>query len=58
MFRPTGHSRMTPQRFGRRPAYAVALAADRSRGVTLADDVKLLAMSFVGGLVFMSVYLG
>ena len=40
--------------FGRK-GMGIAVAA--TRGPTLADDVKLFAMTFVGGFLFVSLYL-
>lgn len=50
--------RVPRTQFGRGRAFVLAAAPDRARGVTLGDDLKLLATTFIGGLVFMSVYLG
>ena len=54
----TGHSRIAAAQFGRGRTFVLATAPDRARGVTLSDDLRLLATTFVGGLVFMSIYLG
>ncbi|MEO7821066.1 MAG: hypothetical protein ABIR51_06075 [Sphingomicrobium sp.] len=43
-------------RFGRRRPFTMAMEAPPSASI-LSDDVKLFAMTFVGGLMFMTVYL-
>ena len=43
-------------RFGRRQPFTYAMPADQA-GLGLADDAKLFLTTFVGGLLFMSVYL-
>ena len=42
--------------FGRRRPFTVAMEAPPSASV-LSDDLKLFAMTFVGGLLFVTVYL-
>lgn len=54
----TGHCRTAAAQFGRGRTFVLAATPDRARGVTLGDDLRLLATTFVGGLVFMSIYLG
>ena len=54
MHRLRALSRRDTARFGRRPA-AVALPAAGTTG--LLDDLRLFAAFFLGGFVFMSVYL-
>ena len=44
------------QRFGRRRPFIMAMDAPAPASV-LSDDLKLFAMTFVGGLLFMTVYL-
>ncbi len=44
------------QSFGRRRPFTVAMDAPAPVSA-LSDDVKLFAMTFVGGLLFMTVYL-
>lgn len=42
--------------FGRRPApQSIAVAAPRA---SIGDDAKLFAMTFMGGFLFMAIYLG
>ena len=48
-------SRKNPLEFGRRTPFAASLVVDQ--GTSLADDLRLFAMFFAGGLTFMSVYL-
>ena len=43
------------QRFGRRRRFTVAAPAPMVSALT--DDLKLFAMTFIGGLLFMTVYL-
>ena len=45
------------QNFGRRRPFTVALDAPAPAGSGLSDDLKLFAMTFAGGLLFMTVYL-
>ena len=49
-------SRSTLRTFGRRPRPAAALSAARANP-TLSDELRLFALTFVGGFLFMSVYL-
>ncbi|MBA3668406.1 MAG: hypothetical protein H0W65_11930 [Sphingomonas sp.] len=51
--RPT--AAISASRFGRGRRYTMAVAAAPDR--TLSDDVKLFALTFVGGFLFMGVYL-
>ena len=44
------------QRFGRRRPFIMAMDAPAPASV-LSDDLKLFAMTFTGGLLFMTVYL-
>jgi hypothetical protein len=53
-----GHFRVPAPRFGRGRTFVLEPAPDRARGVTLGDDLRLLATTFAGGLVFMTIYLG
>lgn len=53
-----GLSRIAAAQFGRGRVFVLDAGPDRARGVTLGDDLRLLATTFVGGLVFMSIYLG
>ncbi len=58
MFAPQGlRHRLAPQRFGRRQPFTFALAADPADGALLAEDARLFLTTFVGGLLFMTVYL-
>ena len=45
------------QNFGRRRPFTVALDAPSITQSGLSDDLKLFAMTFAGGLLFMTVYL-
>ena len=45
-----------PRRFGRRPAFAIAAAATLP-AASMADDLRLFALTFAGGLLFTAVYL-
>ena len=58
MFAPHGlHNRIAPQCFGRRQPFTFALAADQASDFSLADDARLFLTTFVGGLLFMTIYL-
>lgn len=58
MFAPHGlHNRIAPHRFGRRQPFTFALAADQADSSSLADDARLFLTTFVGGLLFMTIYL-
>ena len=52
---PSFH-RLAVLRFGRRRPFTFAMPADQA-GLGLADDAKLFLTTFVGGLLFMTVYL-
>jgi len=45
----------SPRAFGRRPAYAQAIEAAPS--ASLSDELRLFALTFAGGFLFMTVYL-
>ncbi|MEO8617825.1 MAG: hypothetical protein ABI412_00510 [Sphingomicrobium sp.] len=48
----------TPSSFGRRQTLALADCADlEPKSSTFADDLRLFATFFMGGVIFMSVYL-
>ncbi len=48
----------TRDNFGRRPSVArAAYAKPDTKSSTLADDLRLFATFFMGGVIFMSVYL-
>lgn len=58
MHRLRGLSYRTPGSFGRRPTVALATCAELdSKASTFADDLRLFATFFMGGVIFMSVYL-
>lgn len=44
---------LDPRQFGRGPTYALGASA----APTTSDEVRLFALTFVGGFLFMSVYL-
>ena len=50
----TAHSH---RRFGRRPLPALALDASTLETPLLSDELRLFAMTFAGGFLFMTVYL-
>jgi hypothetical protein len=57
MFAPIPlQKRIAPQYFGRRRPFTFA-AVDRSAGAVLADDARLFLATFLGGLLFMTIYL-
>ena len=43
--------------FGRRQPFTYAMPAEQAPGASLADDARLFLTTFVGGLLFMTVYL-
>ena len=43
--------------FGRRQPFTYAMPAEHRVGLALADDARLFLTTFVGGLLFMTVYL-
>ena len=45
------------RRFGRRPAPVGAQAMARHPGSALSDELRLFALTFAGGFLFMTVYL-
>ena len=49
--------RIPPHRFGRRRPFTFAIAANPANHAALADDARLFLTTFVGGLLFMTVYL-
>ncbi len=49
-------SRIPTLRFGRRRPFTFAATAT-DNGIALADDLKLFLTTFVGGLLFMTIYL-
>ena len=58
MFAPNGiHHRIPPHRFGRRQPFTFALTATKADAAMLAEDARLFLTTFVGGLIFMTVYL-
>jgi hypothetical protein len=57
MFSPHGLQRIPAARFGRRHHFTFAEPA-RATALTLADDARLFLTTFVGGLLFMTIYLG
>jgi hypothetical protein len=57
MFSPNGLQRIPAVLFGRRPYFTFAEPAQAS-ALTLADDARLFLTTFVGGLLFMTIYLG
>ncbi len=58
MHRLRGLSYRTPGSFGRRPTVALATSEDcNPRPSTFAEDLRLFATFFMGGVIFMSVYL-
>jgi hypothetical protein len=57
MFSTHGLQRSAAPRFGRRQPFTYAMPADQAPGFTLADDARLFLTTFVGGLLFMTVYL-
>jgi len=56
MFSMSGLHRLAVLSFGRRQPFTYAMPADYA-GLSLADDAKLFLTTFVGGLLFMTVYL-
>ena len=56
MFSFPGLQRIPVLLFGRRPPFTYAMPANYA-GLSLADDAKLFLSTFVGGLLFMTVYL-
>ncbi len=54
---PTLQQRIAPSRFGRRQAFTYAMPMPRDGIQSLAGDVRLFATTFLGGLLFMTVYL-
>jgi len=58
MFSPHGLQRIPAARFGRRPHFTFAEPAARTAALSLADDARLFVTTFLGGLLFMTIYLG
>jgi hypothetical protein len=57
MFAPHGlQQRIPPRQFGRRQPFTFALPLP-AHHLSLADDARLFLTTFVGGLLFMTVYL-
>ena len=52
---PGRTARGDPRRFGRRPALLIAVEAP---GPSVSDDLKLFALTFLGGFLFVSVLIG
>jgi hypothetical protein len=50
----TSDRQLQSSRFGRKDSYAAAAVAAPS---TLADDIRLFAITFAGGFLFMTVFL-
>ena len=46
-----------PRPFGRRPRPAFAQAIERAPAPALSDELRLFALTFAGGFLFMTVYL-
>ncbi len=44
--------------FGRRQPFTYAMSDDLGTGLSLADDARLFLTTFLGGLLFMTIYLG
>ena len=57
MFSFPGLQRIPVLLFGRRPPFTYAIAEEQAAGLSLADDAQLFLTTFVGGLLFMTVYL-
>ncbi len=57
MFSFSGLQRVPALLFGRRQPFTYEMPADQGFGLTLADDARLFLTTFVGGLLFMTVYL-
>jgi hypothetical protein len=57
MFSSHGLQRPSSRRFGKRQPFVHAIPAGEAPGFVLADDVRLFLTTFVGGLLFMTVYL-
>jgi len=50
-------SMRSPRPFGRRTRPAFAQAIERAPAPALSDELRLFALTFAGGFLFMSVYL-
>jgi hypothetical protein len=57
MQRLIGPSSRNRAAFGRRAPFIIVAATPDSSASTFADDVRLFATFFLGGMIFMSVYL-
>ena len=57
MFSFPGLQRIPVLLFGRRQPFTCAMPAEHRFGLALADDARLFLTTFVGGLLFMTVYL-
>ena len=57
MFSFPGLQRIPVFLFGRRQPFTYAMPVEHGVGLALADDARLFLTTFVGGLLFMTVYL-
>ena len=57
MFSFPGLQRIPVLLFGRRQPFTYDLLAEQGFGQSLVDDARLFLTTFVGGLLFMTVYL-
>jgi len=53
--RPARVARRDPRRFGRRPPPAAAIARPQP---SISNDLKLFAVTFLGGFLFVSILIG
>ena len=57
MYSLPGFQRIPVLLFGRRQPFTYDLPADQAFALTFGDDARLFLTTFLGGLMFMSVYL-
>ena len=57
MILSSGFQRMRILSFGRRTPFTYPMPAGQSPGLSLADDARLFVTTFLGGLLFMTIYL-
>ena len=57
MFSFPFYQRVPVHLFGRRQPFTYAMPAEQGPGLSLADDARLFLTTFVGGLLFMTIYL-
>lgn len=57
MYSSPSLQRIPARQFGRRQPFTYAIPGDQRQGWSLADDARLFLTTFVGGLLFMTIYL-